>query len=201
MARWSLLRWAVRARPAGSPRHLASRPTTLCVAACAACAATATATVAVRSVATSAVLAGPQRVVPAVHLPRRAEPPGGGYHVTGGLGQAAKNLRGEQSTFSEPDASRGYDVDEYGSLWRALAKDRGWPSVQRFSAVGPIGEDFPQAVSKCVSEVLGWDPVKVSREPRTRWQAVRLEVRCMSPDDFCAIHSCLKRLDGVKSVL
>merc|ERR1712046_174915 len=99
-----------------------------------------------------------------------------------------------------PDVSRGYDVAEYAGMWKALQKET-WPSVQKFSVVGPMGNDFKDAAEACVVKALGWDAIKVHVEPRKRWQAVRLEVRCTSPDDFCHLHSTLKNLDGVRFML
>lgn len=100
-----------------------------------------------------------------------------------------------------PDPSRGYDVNEYKSIWQALTQEKSWPSMQRFSVVGPAGDAFALSVQARVVETLGWDAAEVKTEPRSRWQSVRLEVRCTSPDDFCALHSNLKSLEGVRFLL
>mmetsp|Transcript_95595 Transcript_95595/g.270306 ORF Transcript_95595/g.270306 Transcript_95595/m.270306 type:complete len:213 (-) Transcript_95595:173-811(-) len=114
---------------------------------------------------------------------------------------ALADLGAAAGTAAEPDASRGFDVAEYRGLWQVLAREKAWPSVQRFAVVGPAGEEFAGQVVACVVRTLCWDPVQVSSEPRSRWQSVRVEVRCTSPDDFCALHSNLKRLDGVRFIL
>uniref|UniRef100_A0A7S4VLV7 Uncharacterized protein n=1 Tax=Alexandrium monilatum TaxID=311494 RepID=A0A7S4VLV7_9DINO len=100
-----------------------------------------------------------------------------------------------------PDPSRGYDVNEYKGIWNSLSQEQSWPSMQRFSVVGPAGEEFARTVQVRVVETLGWDAAEVKTEPRSRWQSVRLEVRCTSPDDFCALHSSLKSLEGVRFLL
>eukprot|EP00933_Yihiella_yeosuensis_P072845 TRINITY_DN81384_c0_g1_i1.p1 TRINITY_DN81384_c0_g1~~TRINITY_DN81384_c0_g1_i1.p1 ORF type:complete len:191 (-),score=27.27 TRINITY_DN81384_c0_g1_i1:116-688(-) len=100
-----------------------------------------------------------------------------------------------------PDPTRGFSIDEYGSIWKALSNEKTWPSVQRFSVVGPMGDEFAGAVQAKVSETLGRQAENVAFEPRKKWQSVRLDVRCESPDDFCALHSGLKSLDGVKFLL
>eukprot|EP00930_Biecheleria_cincta_P102061 TRINITY_DN93730_c0_g1_i1.p1 TRINITY_DN93730_c0_g1~~TRINITY_DN93730_c0_g1_i1.p1 ORF type:complete len:207 (+),score=29.15 TRINITY_DN93730_c0_g1_i1:61-681(+) len=100
-----------------------------------------------------------------------------------------------------PDPSCGYDIDEYRKLWSVLDKDYKWPSVQRISVVGPMDENFRQTVEDAVWKVLGWEAAEVKVEPRNRWQAVRLAVRCISPDDFCKLHSHLKNIDGVRQIL
>ncbi|CAE8654825.1 unnamed protein product, partial [Polarella glacialis] len=100
-----------------------------------------------------------------------------------------------------PDPTRGFDVNEYHNIWKALSDEKAWPSVQRFSVVGPAGGDFAAAVQAQVADTLGHEPEKVATEPRQRWQSVRLDVRCATPDDFCALHSRLKSLEGVKFLL
>eukprot|EP00420_Gonyaulax_spinifera_P022838 CAMPEP_0197916132 /NCGR_PEP_ID=MMETSP1439-20131203/81440_1 /TAXON_ID=66791 /ORGANISM="Gonyaulax spinifera, Strain CCMP409" /LENGTH=197 /DNA_ID=CAMNT_0043538127 /DNA_START=35 /DNA_END=628 /DNA_ORIENTATION=- len=100
-----------------------------------------------------------------------------------------------------PDTSRGFDPVEYKNIWQALSQEKSWPSVQRFSVVGPAGEVFVKSVESCVVGALGWEPVEVSTQPRSKWQSVRIGVRCASPDDFCTVHSRLKGLDGVRFIL
>ena len=102
-----------------------------------------------------------------------------------------------------PDATRGYDVEEYAGVWSKLAQtDHPWPQRHTIAVVGPLSDEFAAAAEACVHSVLGEAAAAhVSREERTRWQSVRLQVVCKSPDDFCAVHSKLSRLDGVKMVV
>ena len=102
-----------------------------------------------------------------------------------------------------PDATRGYDVEEYAGVWHKLAQtDHPWPQRHTIAVVGPLSDEFAAAAVSCVHSVLGEAAgTHVSREERTRWQSVRLQVVCKSPDDFCAVHSKLSRLDGVKMVV
>ena len=102
-----------------------------------------------------------------------------------------------------PDATRGYDVEEYAGVWHKLAQtEHPWPQRHTIAVVGPLSDEFAAAAEACVHSVLGEAAVPhVSREERTRWQSVRLQVVCKSPDDFCAVHSKLSRLDGVKMVV
>ena len=52
-----------------------------------------------------------------------------------------------QGPKTEPDASRGYDVSEYGGLWRTLNElEPKWPSSQSVAVVGPIGRRL-----RCIS--------------------------------------------------
>ena len=104
---------------------------------------------------------------------------------------------------SKPDATRGYDVEEYAGVWHKLAQtEHPWPQRHTIAVVGPLSDDFAAAAETCVHSVLGEAAVPhVSREERTRWQSVRLQVVCKSPDDFCEVHSKLSRLDGVKMVV
>eukprot|EP00927_Polykrikos_kofoidii_P065823 TRINITY_DN61540_c0_g1_i1.p1 TRINITY_DN61540_c0_g1~~TRINITY_DN61540_c0_g1_i1.p1 ORF type:complete len:184 (-),score=20.00 TRINITY_DN61540_c0_g1_i1:110-661(-) len=125
-------------------------------------------------------------------------------HDDGPLPQArlpACKFVDDKSEHGVPDPTRGYDVAKYESLWAALQKEGNWPSVQRFSVVGPASEDFTHSVEACVLTVVGCKPVRVAVIPKTKWQSVRLDVHCTSPDDFCALHSGLKNLDGVKYIL
>ena len=102
-----------------------------------------------------------------------------------------------------PDATRGYDVEEYAGVWHKLAQtEHPWPQRHTIAVVGPLSDDFAAAAETCVHSVLGEAAVPhVSREERTRWQSVRLQIVCKSPDDFCEVHSKLSRLDGVKMVV
>lgn len=100
-----------------------------------------------------------------------------------------------------PDATRGYDVAEYAGVWNQLARGQPWPQSHTISVVGPANEEFAAAAEACVRDELGGDAVSVSRNERKRWQAVRLDVLCGSPDDFCAVHARLRRLEGVKMVV
>ena len=101
-----------------------------------------------------------------------------------------------------PDATRGYDVEQYAGIWQKLAQtEHPWPQRHTIAVVGPLSDEFAAAAEACVHSVLGEAAAHVSREERTRWQSVRLQVVCKSPDDFCAVHSKLSRLDGVKMVV
>ena len=99
-----------------------------------------------------------------------------------------------------PDGSRGYDVMEYAGLWKALQKQQ-WPSVQRVSVIGPVGDAFAKAALAAAHEVVGREATNMTSEQRIRWQSVRLDVVCASADDVCALHSRLRGLDKVKAVL
>ena len=94
-------------------------------------------------------------------------------------------------------------MEEYAGVWHKLAQtDHPWPQRHTIAVVGPLSDEFAAAAETCVHSVLGEAAVPhVSREERTRWQSVRLQVVCKSPDDFCAVHSKLSRLDGVKMVV
>eukprot|EP00441_Pelagodinium_beii_P036886 CAMPEP_0197634488 /NCGR_PEP_ID=MMETSP1338-20131121/10568_1 /TAXON_ID=43686 ORGANISM="Pelagodinium beii, Strain RCC1491" /NCGR_SAMPLE_ID=MMETSP1338 /ASSEMBLY_ACC=CAM_ASM_000754 /LENGTH=182 /DNA_ID=CAMNT_0043206359 /DNA_START=67 /DNA_END=612 /DNA_ORIENTATION=- len=119
-----------------------------------------------------------------------------GYSSQVPAGLEAANGYPSSNAERGPDPSRGFDVEEYRNIWSALSKERQWPSVQRFAVVGPAGGDFAAAVEARVAETLGRKPEQVSTEPRSRWQSVRMDVQCTSPDDFCALHSRLKSLEG-----
>eukprot|EP00931_Biecheleriopsis_adriatica_P044439 TRINITY_DN25424_c0_g1_i1.p1 TRINITY_DN25424_c0_g1~~TRINITY_DN25424_c0_g1_i1.p1 ORF type:complete len:202 (-),score=28.76 TRINITY_DN25424_c0_g1_i1:50-589(-) len=119
-----------------------------------------------------------------------------GYHIAG-LSSLSNNGARKPSA---PVSHGTFDMDEYGGLYRRLEKET-WPSTMRLVAVGPIGDEFREAVEASVVKVLGWDPVDIEVEKRSRWQSIRMKVRCITPDDFCALHSYLKTVDGVKSVL
>ncbi|OLQ04468.1 hypothetical protein AK812_SmicGene12445 [Symbiodinium microadriaticum] len=99
-----------------------------------------------------------------------------------------------------PDATRGYDVQEYGKIWQALAQEKQWPSVQRFSVIGPSGAEFLETVKGVVSSTTGEEPEKIEVVAKTRFQSVRLDVRCASPDDFCLLHSRLKSIPKARFV-
>ena len=102
-----------------------------------------------------------------------------------------------------PDASRGYDVSEYAGLWRTLNElEPKWPSSQSVAVVGPIGDGFAASALACAHEVVGREATTVvSTQPRSRWQSVRLQVVCTSPDDVCELHSRLRALEGVRAVV
>ncbi|CAE8637702.1 unnamed protein product, partial [Polarella glacialis] len=128
--------------------------------------------------------------------------PNSGYHVAGFSGLSGLTGASGAVPTQGPDASRGYDVKEYRGLWQALFHGRQWPSLQSFGVVGPAGEEFLHATTASVAEVLsGREPDDVTTQERTRWQSVRLSVRCSSPDDVCALHHRLRQLDGVRSVV
>ena len=98
-----------------------------------------------------------------------------------------------------PDASRGYDVEEYAGLWRQL-NERQWPQQTTVAVVGPIGDAFAAAAVACAHDVVGPNATAVTSEHRSRWQSVRLQVVCTSADDFCVLHSRLSALEGAKAV-
>jgi putative lipoic acid-binding regulatory protein len=102
-----------------------------------------------------------------------------------------------------PDASRGYDVSEYAGLWRTLSElEPRWPSSQSVAVVGPIGDGFAASALACAHDVVGREATTVvSTQPRSRWQSVRLQVVCTSPDDVCELHSRLRALEGVRAVV
>ena len=93
-------------------------------------------------------------------------------------------------------------MEQYAGVWHKLAQtDHPWPQRHTIAVVGPLSEEFAAAAEACVRSVLGEAAAHVSREERTRWQSVRLQITCKSPDDFCEVHSKLSRLDGVKMVV
>ena len=102
-----------------------------------------------------------------------------------------------------PDASRGYNVSEYSGLWRTLNElEPEWPSRQTVAVVGPIGDGFAASALACAHDVVGREAATVvSTQPRSRWQSVRLQVVCRSPDDVCELHSRLRGLEGVRAVV
>ena len=102
-----------------------------------------------------------------------------------------------------PDASRGYNVSEYSGLWRTLNElEPEWPSSQTVAVVGPIGDGFAASALACAHYVVGMEGATVvSTQPRSRWQSVRLQVVCRSPDDVCELHSRLRALEGVRAVV
>ena len=114
---------------------------------------------------------------------------------------AAKPTRSCFCTTSGPDESRGYDVKEYDGLWRALMRDSSWPSDQKIAVVGPIGDDFLLAVEASCAAATGCSVLGLTTQPKTRWQSVRVMLRCGTADDFCALHSTLKGLDGTKAIV
>uniref|UniRef100_A0A7S4V0R8 Uncharacterized protein n=1 Tax=Alexandrium monilatum TaxID=311494 RepID=A0A7S4V0R8_9DINO len=117
-----------------------------------------------------------------------------------GVGQLAMDAKGEAwvgRAGAKPDAGRGYNVTHYEKLWHTLHSQRRWPSEEAFSVLGPLGEDFSQAAEACALKELGQAAMKVAREDHPSWQSVQLQVHCSSPDDFCALHSCLNGIEGV----
>lgn len=102
---------------------------------------------------------------------------------------------------AEVAPGRNYNFEEYRGVYRRLISDETWPQVLRIVVVGPIGDAFRQTVEEATPKVLGWDPLSVIVNERTRWQSLKLDVRFTTPDDFCALHSYLKTIEGVKTVL
>lgn len=100
-----------------------------------------------------------------------------------------------------PDATRGFDVQDYAGLWKALTEKETWPSAHTISVVGPVGDTFARSTASVVVDELGIDSIRdFQRNSKERWQAVRLRVHCVSPDDFCAVHSRLRALPDAKAV-
>ena len=129
----------------------------------------------------------------------------GAPHLAGGSGcrlswPRARSCGTGSSDQPGPDASRGYDVQEYAGLWRML-NERQWPQQQTVAVVGPIGNAFVDSAVAVAHEVVGPQATMVSTEPRSRWQSVRLQVVCSSADDLCDLHSRLRALEGVRAVL
>mmetsp|Transcript_51049 Transcript_51049/g.114713 ORF Transcript_51049/g.114713 Transcript_51049/m.114713 type:complete len:178 (+) Transcript_51049:70-603(+) len=116
-----------------------------------------------------------------------------------------QHLGAESAGMREPEvvtqAPRSYNFEEYRGVYRRLISDETWPQVLRIVVVGPIGDEFRQTVEDAAPKVLGWDALTITVNTRTRWQSVKLDVRFTNPDDFCALHSYLKTIDGVKTVL
>jgi len=102
-----------------------------------------------------------------------------------------------------PDASRGYDVSEYAGLWKMLNElEPQWPSSQSVAVVGPIGDGFAASALACAHDVVGREATTVvSSRAMIKWQSVRLQVVCTSPDDMCELHSRLRALEGVRAVV
>ena len=105
------------------------------------------------------------------------------------------------SDIDGPDASRGFDIAEYDGLWRALARDSAWPSDRSIAIVGPTGDAFRAAVEASCEAAAGCEVLRLKAQAKARWQSVRVLLRCTSPDDFCAVHSVLKSLDGTKAII
>ena len=102
---------------------------------------------------------------------------------------------------SGPDATFGFDVNEYEGLWRALSSEKQWPAETTLAAVGPAGEEYAAAAEACLAAAVGCKPLQTSLVPKSRLQSVRMLFRCDSPDAFCALHSSLKALPGTKAVV
>ncbi|CAJ1372270.1 unnamed protein product [Effrenium voratum] len=103
---------------------------------------------------------------------------------------------------NDPDSGVSrYNFEEYRGIYKRLISDESWPRVMRIVVVGPRGDGFRQDVQDAVIKVLGWDPITVTVDERTRWQSMRLDIRFINPDDFCALHSYLQTIDGIQSVL
>lgn len=116
---------------------------------------------------------------------------------------AARCESSGSSFAAAPDASRGFDVGAYDGLWRALSREPTWPSVQTVAVVGPAGDAFLDAAEATVGAAAGCAQLRITSKSvgQKRWQSVRIEVRCDSPDDFCDLHSRLSALDGTKAVV
>lgn len=105
------------------------------------------------------------------------------------------------STPCGPDSTRGFDVKEYDGLWRALTQDSTWPSDRSIAVVGPVGDNFFEIVEAKCAEADGCTVLSLTTQPKTRWQSIRVMLRCGSADDFCALHSTLKGLEFTKAIV
>lgn len=114
---------------------------------------------------------------------------------------AAAGCRACSGAACGPDASRGFCIEQYAGLHAALSHERSWPCRQTIAVVGPAGDEYARAATEAVAASPGVEAVRVSSEPKSRWQSVRCEVLCDSPDDFCELHSRLSALDGTKAVI
>tara|TARA_B100000795_G_scaffold225808_1_gene181623 strand:- start:321 stop:578 length:258 start_codon:yes stop_codon:yes gene_type:complete len=77
-----------------------------------------------------------------------------------------------------------------------------WPSSQSVAVVGPIGDGFAASALACAHDVVGREATTVvSSRAMIKWQSVRLQVVCTSPDDMCELHSRLRALEGVRAVV
>ena len=99
-----------------------------------------------------------------------------------------------------PDPSRGFDVTAYNGLWHNLSREA-WPNEQTLAVIGPVDTAFTELVKACSNETAGCEITSVSTTLKSRLQSVKLRVRCMTPDDFCALHSRLSALDNVKAIV
>ena len=98
-----------------------------------------------------------------------------------------------------PDASR-FDAVAYRGLWDNLSRET-WPSQQQLAVIGPASQEFTEAVKTCGEATHGCTMLRVTTEPKSRWQSIRLSVLCETPDDFCSLHSRLSALEGVKALV
>lgn len=99
-----------------------------------------------------------------------------------------------------PDPSRGFDVTAYNGLWHNLSREA-WPNEQTLAVIGPADTAFTELVKACSNETAGCEITSVAITLKSRLQSVKLRVRCMTPDDFCALHSRLSALDNVKAIV
>ena len=107
----------------------------------------------------------------------------------------------DDSSLDGPDASLGFDVTEYDGLWRALTRDSTWPSDRSIAIVGPTGDAFRETVEASCEAAMGCEVLSLKAQAKSRWQSVRVLLRCESPDAFCAVHSVLSSLDGTKAII
>ena len=102
---------------------------------------------------------------------------------------------------SGPDPSRHYDIKQYEGLWHMLTQSHEWPHTQTIAVLGPVGREFQRAVEVCCGAASGCSIIETTTQAKSRWQSVRVSVRCLSPDDFCELHFRLSSLHGVKAVV
>ena len=88
----------------------------------------------------------------------------------------------------------------YNGLWHNLSREA-WPNEQTLAVIGPVDTAFTELVKACSNETAGCEITSVSTTLKSRLQSVKLRVRCMTPDDFCALHSRLSALDNVKAIV
>lgn len=82
-----------------------------------------------------------------------------------------------------------------------LKQSHEWPHTQTVAVMGPVGSEFQRAVEECCGAASGCSIVETTVQAKSRWQSVRVSVRCLSPDDFCELHFRLSSLHGVRAVV
>ena len=111
------------------------------------------------------------------------------------------HLRRFSCTVVGPDGSRGFCVNSYSGLWKALAASHQWPSSHTIAVVGPLGPGFAEAAESCARAEQGCDVLEVSTRAKTKLQSIRFRINFTSPNDLCALHSRFAALEGSKAVV